>query len=122
VTGDGNSRTRWSNARFDSLVAAAGREREPVQRLQLLAQAEAVALDAMPFIPIYAYCNREFVAPYVRGIHPTALDEHPLKYVSLARGEDRMGRAHTGEEQALGRAAEDSVAVGGATTGTGSGR
>jgi oligopeptide transport system substrate-binding protein len=122
VTGDGNSRTRWSNARFDSLVAAAGREREPVQRLQLLAQAEAVALDAMPFIPIYAYCNREFVAPYVRGIYPTALDEHPLKYVSLARGEDRMGRAHAGEEQALGRAAEDSVAVGGATTGTGSGR
>ncbi len=89
VSGDGNNRTNWGDARFDSLLASAGRDHDPARRMQLLAAAEAIALDAMPFIPIYAYRTREFVAPYVRGIHPTALDEHPLKFVSLVQSGER---------------------------------
>jgi ABC-type oligopeptide transport system substrate-binding subunit len=87
VSGEGSNRTNWSEPRFDALIAAAARERHPQRRLQLLAAAEALALEAMPFIPIYAYRTREFVAPYVRGMYSTPLDAHPLKFVSFTRGE-----------------------------------
>jgi oligopeptide transport system substrate-binding protein len=83
--GEGNNRTNWSNARYDELVAAAADELDAERRMRLLAQAEAIALDEMPFIPIYSYRTREFVAPYVRGWYPTALDAHPLKYIWFDR-------------------------------------
>jgi len=83
--GDGNNRTGWSNAKYDALVAAAGREMDPAKRMQTLAGAEQVALDEMPFLPIYAYRTVELVAPYVRGWYPTALDTHPLKNLWLER-------------------------------------
>lgn len=81
--GDGNNRTGWSNARFDSLIAAAGREMDATRRLQHLAAAEAIALEEMPYLPIYGYRTVELVAPYVRGWYPTALDSHPLKALWL---------------------------------------
>lgn len=82
-SGDGNNRTGWANARFDSLIEQAGREMDPRLRLQQLASAECIALDEMPFLPIYGYRTLELVAPYVRGWYPTALDSHPLKALWL---------------------------------------
>ncbi len=83
--GDGNNRSGWTNARFDSLVTAAGAEMDPARRMRTLAGAEQIALNEMPFLPIYAYRTVELVAPYVRGWYPTALDNHPLKYLWLER-------------------------------------
>lgn len=85
-SGDGNNRTGWSDARFDALIEQAGREADGVRRLQLLAQAEALALHEMPFLPIYAYRSVELVAPYVRGLHSTALDTHSIRHVWFERG------------------------------------
>lgn len=89
---DGNNRSGWSQPRFDALIEAAGSEMEPVRRFQLLAEAEALALDEMPFLPIYGYRTTELVAPYVRGLHSTALDTHSLKHVFFERdGAERAG-------------------------------
>jgi oligopeptide transport system substrate-binding protein len=83
--GDGNNRTNWENVRYGEPVEQAAHELDAEKRMQLLAAAEAIALEEMPFIPIYSYRSREFVAPYVRGWHPTALDAHPLKYIWFER-------------------------------------
>lgn len=84
-SGDGNNRSGWSQARFDAAIEAAGRELDPARRYRILAEAEAMALDEMPFLPIYAYRTTELVAPYVRGLHPTALDTHSLEHVWFER-------------------------------------
>lgn len=89
-TGDGNNRTGWSEPRYDALLRAAGRELDPAKRMALLADAERLALDAAVFIPVYHYSTHELVKPYVRGIHHTALDLHPLTRVWI----DRDWREH----------------------------
>jgi oligopeptide transport system substrate-binding protein len=91
--GDGNNRTGWGDARFDSLLAEAAAELDPVRRGTLLAAAEAIALEAMPFMPLYAYETVELVAPYVRGWYPTAMDVHPLKDIWIERGARRTAAA-----------------------------
>ena len=55
VTGDGNNRTGWSNARYDALLREAADEVDPARRLALLSEAEALLLDESPVIPIYHY-------------------------------------------------------------------
>ncbi len=98
-TGDGNNRTGWGNPRYDALLAEASRERDTARRMRLLAEAEAIALDEMPYLPIYSYRTREFVAPYVRGWYPTMLDTHPFKFIWFDRGGLRQTRATTGAAQ-----------------------
>ena len=90
MSGDGNNRTGWSNARYDALLHGAEHELDPARRMALLEQAEALLLDECPVIPIYHYTVNDLVKPYVRGIEPTALDTHPLKSVWI----DRNWRAH----------------------------
>lgn len=81
VTGDGNNRSGWSNARYDALVREAARTLDPAKRFATLAEAESLALDQAPYLPIYHYNTSELVKPWVRGIHQTALDVHPLTHV-----------------------------------------
>jgi ABC-type oligopeptide transport system substrate-binding subunit len=99
ATGDGNNRTGWGDPRYDGLLRKAAFELDPPARMKLMAQAEAILLDESPVLPIYHYSTNELVKPYVRGIHRTALDTHPMKSVwidhdwrareaELARGED----------------------------------
>ncbi len=79
--GDGNNRTGWDDARYDSLLDAAERTLDPAARFALLARAEARLLDQCPVIPIYHYSTNELVKPYVQGLYPTPLDVHPLTHV-----------------------------------------
>jgi len=82
-TGDGNNRTGWSNASYDRLCAQAHEEANPARRMQLLAKGEGLLLDEAPVIPVYHYVTMELVKPYVRGLYPTVLDYHPLKFVAI---------------------------------------
>ena len=88
--GDGNNRTGWADPRYDALLRAAAGTLEPAKRFALLREAEARALDAAVFLPIYHYATHELVKPYVRGLYHTALDVHPLTRVWL----DREWRQH----------------------------
>ena len=81
VTGDGNNRSGWSNARYDALIHRAQAEADPAKRMAMLSEAEALVLDESPILPIYHYTINDLVKPYVHGIEPTALDTHPLKDV-----------------------------------------
>lgn len=88
-TGEGNNRSGWANARFDSLLAVAGTTMDRAERARILAEAERIALEDMPFLPIYAYRTVEMLAPYVGGWYPTSMDLHPLKSLWI----DRSGAA-----------------------------
>lgn len=81
VSGDGNNRTGWSNPRYDALLREASTMLDPARRFATLAQAESLALDEAVYLPIYLYSTTELVKPWVRGLHPTALDVHPLTHV-----------------------------------------
>jgi oligopeptide transport system substrate-binding protein len=85
VTGDGNNRTGWGDARYDALIRRAAWEPDAAKRLGMLAMAEAIVLDGSPVIPIYHMTVNDLVKPWVRGISPTALDTHPLKSVWIDR-------------------------------------
>ena len=84
-SGDGNNRTGWSDATYDSLLDAASATPDPATRLAILARAETRLLDQCPVIPLQQYATHELVKPYVQGIEPTPLDVHPLTAVWIDR-------------------------------------
>jgi oligopeptide transport system substrate-binding protein len=80
VTGRGNNRTGWSSPAYDGLLADARREADPVRRMAILHQAEALLVDeAAPVIPLYYYVG---VSLYhdgqLGGFQASPLDEHRL--------------------------------------------
>ena len=91
------NQTGWKNAEFDKLIAQAGQEPDPQQRLKLLHDAEQILLDEMPIVPIYWRVSKNLVKPYVHGWFVNALDTHPLNLISI----DKQAKA-----EALGRTVE----------------
>jgi len=85
-TGDGNNRTGWSDPRYDALLREAAGTLDPAARMRLLREAEQRALDAAVFLPVLHYTSHQLVKPWVRGLHPTVLDLHPLTRVWIDRG------------------------------------
>lgn len=85
IDGGGNNNTGWSDPRYDALIHKAGQTADPAERLEVLAEAEALLNEEMPFIPIYHYVWAEMTQPDVLGTHPNLLDQHPIRYMSIER-------------------------------------
>jgi oligopeptide transport system substrate-binding protein len=85
ISDGGNNRTGWSNAAYDGLIAAAGRETDPAKRMEIFRQAETILVrDESPIAPIYYYAGVLFYdAERLKGIHPNVLAEHPLSEMYL---------------------------------------
>ncbi|MCX6338476.1 MAG: peptide ABC transporter substrate-binding protein [Candidatus Aureabacteria bacterium] len=85
ITGGGNNRTGWGSGRYDELIAAAGRERNPQRRMEIFREAERIlVVEEMPIMPIYFYVSINlYDANRIGGIYPNPLDEHPLKYIYI---------------------------------------
>jgi oligopeptide transport system substrate-binding protein len=83
VTHRGNNRTGWSNPHYDSLLASALSESNPVKRFQILQKAETILVtDELPIIPIYHFVGVLMFDPSRwEGLFPNLLDEHPLSEV-----------------------------------------
>jgi oligopeptide transport system substrate-binding protein len=81
VTGGGNNRTGWSNARYDQLIASAAREVDREKRFDIFREAERILIsDEAPICPLYYYVGIQFYdADRLGGIEANLLDEHPLK-------------------------------------------
>ncbi len=81
VTGDGNNRTGWSNARYDTLIAQAGTETDPQKRFDLFREAETLLIsEEVPVCPLYFMVGILFFdAQRLGGIEANVLDEHPIK-------------------------------------------
>lgn len=59
--------TGYSNAQYDTLLAQAVAQGDPVQRRALLESAERLMLAEHPVLPIYFYVNKHLVKPQVQG-------------------------------------------------------
>ncbi|MDB6125543.1 MAG: oligopeptide transport system substrate-binding protein [Pedosphaera sp.] len=107
MTGNGNNRTGWSNARYDELIRAADRENDLAKREKLFQEAETILIrDENPIIPLYFYVGFSyFDTNSIKGIYPNILDTHPLNAIwkekgKGSRGTKVEGRGLEGNQQA----------------------
>ncbi|MGH7215172.1 MAG: peptide ABC transporter substrate-binding protein, partial [Tepidisphaeraceae bacterium] len=80
-----NNDAKWLNKEYDDLCAQAAVEPDQAKRLQLLARAETILLEAAPIIPMYSYGNSDLVKPYVSGIPKNPRNMINFKSVEVRR-------------------------------------
>ena len=81
VTAGGNNRTGWSNADYDSLIQAAGREPDPKKRMAVFGAAEDILMSEMPVMPLYYYRVQNMYRENVVGVYPNVRNLILLKHV-----------------------------------------
>ncbi|MFC0268855.1 peptide ABC transporter substrate-binding protein [Kushneria aurantia] len=75
--------TGYHNAAYDELVTQSSRILDDEERARVLTQAQQTLLDDYALLPLYDYVNTALVSPRVSGWHPTPMNVHPLRYVSI---------------------------------------
>ena len=70
---------------FDELMDKASRTADLEARAELLAKAEAVAMEDQPIMPIYYYVSKNLVAQHVKGWQDTVNDIHRWRYLSIEK-------------------------------------
>jgi oligopeptide transport system substrate-binding protein len=60
--------SKWANADYDRLCAAAEKELDPQKRFDLLAQAEGILLKESPIMPLFTYVNAYMFRDNVHGL------------------------------------------------------
>lgn len=91
--------SRWSNAEYDALVERANLTVDGEERGRMLAQAEQIMLDEMPYIPIVYYVNKALVNPSVTGWEDNISDIHRTRFLCFA---DETQSADAGGERSAG--------------------
>ena len=76
-----NNRTGWSSPDFDALVERAASTAEREASIEMYRRAEALAVDAMPKIPLYFYTKSTLMKPYVKGFRFNAKNRHHLSWM-----------------------------------------
>ena len=84
---NGNNRTGWANAAYDTLLRQANQQTDPPKRAALLRQAETLLVrDELPIVPLYFYAGVNFFDPQkISGIQQNLLDEHPIHTIQRKR-------------------------------------
>jgi oligopeptide transport system substrate-binding protein len=81
----GNNGTGWWDPKYVALLDEANRTVDHQKRYELLAKAEAMALEAQPVIPLTTAATRWMKKPYVKGMYPNPQTLHAWKWVYLER-------------------------------------
>ncbi len=84
-TGSNNNGTGWFDPKYAALLDEANSTGDRQKRLELMAQAEAVALQAQPTMPLVTTSARWMKKPYVKGMYPNAASLFPWKWVYIER-------------------------------------
>ncbi len=81
VTGGGNNRCGWSDARYDKLIAEAGKEFDPQKRFDIFRRAEEMLIsEGTPICPLYYYVGIQlYDGNRLGGVQGNVLDEHPIR-------------------------------------------
>lgn len=79
----GNNNTGWKNEEYDRLVETAKNTLDAETRNQLYEQANKIASDEMPILPLYVPATINMKRPEVKGWYSNELDRHPYKHVYL---------------------------------------
>jgi oligopeptide transport system substrate-binding protein len=83
----GNNQTGWSDPAYDALLNRTDTMADAKARASVLAEAEALVLDAAPIVPVYFNTHVYLIHPTVKGWHPTPTDHTDFRYVSLQSGD-----------------------------------
>ncbi len=75
----------FNNADYDELLHKASLSADPVERKNLLQQAERILLDMHVMAPVYHYVSKRLLKPYVKGITPNVMDHNRSKYVTIEK-------------------------------------
>jgi oligopeptide transport system substrate-binding protein len=79
----GNNQTGWAEPAYDALLNRATTLADARTRATVLAQAEALLLDAAPIIPVYFNTHAYLLHPAVQGWQPTPMEHSDYRYVAL---------------------------------------
>lgn len=77
---NGNNHSGWGDSRYDALLHEANATLDSKRRLELLREAETLAMGQVPMIPLYVYTRSEMWKPYLMGQWPNYQNYHPAKY------------------------------------------
>lgn len=91
-TPTGNNGTGWWDQRYVDLLDEANRQTDQQKRYELIAKAEAMALEAQPVIPLTTNATRWMKKPYVKGMYPNPQTLHAWKYVYIERDPSKWDR------------------------------
>ena len=88
ISGSGNNRTGWKNAKYDALISQANQQTDLKKREQLFQQAETLLVDdEAPIIPIFFYAGLNyFDTNKIQGFYQNILDDHPLQTLRKGQG------------------------------------
>ncbi len=76
---------QYDNPEFESLMQQAAQTADLNARANLLGEAEAIAMDDQPVIPIYYYVSKNLVSDRVQGWVDNTKDIHRTRWLSLAQ-------------------------------------
>ncbi|MDX6405998.1 MAG: oligopeptide transport system substrate-binding protein [Blastocatellia bacterium] len=80
-----NNGTGWWDPKYVELLDEANSTGDRQKRYELLARAEALALDAQPVLPLYTGSARWMKKPYIKGMYPNAASLFPWKWIYIER-------------------------------------
>jgi ABC-type oligopeptide transport system substrate-binding subunit len=83
ATPTGNNGSGWFDPVFLAKLEEANFEQDPIKRYRLLAQAEAMILEAQPVIPLLTPSTSWVKKPYVKGMYPNPITMIPWKFVYI---------------------------------------
>jgi oligopeptide transport system substrate-binding protein len=79
--GSAQNNGRWESKAYGEALDLGLRATNEAERNRHFADAERLALEAMPVLPLYVYSYSDLVKPYVKGISPNNRHIHPLRAV-----------------------------------------
>ncbi len=85
----GNNHTNWSSLEYDRLVNTANRQADAQKRLDMLAEAEQIVMDAQAVIPMFLYTKTYMHKPYVKGFYADYQDHHLWKHMYIETNEQQ---------------------------------
>jgi len=90
-TGNTQNATGFSDGRYDALLDAAAAEPDEARSIAQYLRAEAIAVQAMPRIPLYFDTRTTLVKPWVKGFWGSALRPHRVAYLWIDPAWERGG-------------------------------
>ena len=92
-TPGGTNGTGWWDPKYAALLDEANRTGDHQKRYDLLAKAEALALEAQPVLPLMTTSARWMKKPYIKGMYPNPASLFPWKWVYIERDQAKWDYA-----------------------------
>jgi oligopeptide transport system substrate-binding protein len=85
--GSGNNMSGWHDPAYEALLKAASLEQDGTRRGQLMHDAENLALEAAPLLPLFTSTQSGLKRPSLKGFVDSVMGEHPYKTLYFDQAE-----------------------------------